>query len=41
MQQSGKTSWWKVLVVTLTFSAPYAIGIYLTLRDAIPLLAAK
>jgi hypothetical protein len=41
MNQPNKTSWWKIVAAWLVFSAPFALGIYLTLRDAIPLLAKK
>jgi hypothetical protein len=36
--QDDKASKWKVTVLWLAFAAPFALGIYLTLRDAIPLL---
>ncbi len=41
MNQPAKTSFWKIVAVWLVFCAPFALGIYLTLRDAIPLLARK
>lgn len=41
MHQTSRAAWWKIVAVWLAFSAPFALGIYLTLRDAIPLLAQR
>jgi hypothetical protein len=41
MNQPSRTSWGKIVAVWIAFAAPFALGIYLTLRDALPLLAKK
>ena len=41
MHQSSKTTWWKIGAAWLLFGAPFALGIYLTLRDALPLFAKR
>lgn len=41
MKHKLTTRPWKIAGLTILFSAPFALGIYLTLRDSIPLLYGK